>query len=181
VKEICLVARLALAAVFVVAGGSKLRDPRGFRTTLLGLRLPARPAGALAVVVPVWEVGTAAILVAGWWPALGAASAAVLACLFVVSAARARRSGRDVPCNCFGTARESLGRTTVIRASMLFALSMVVAAAAAAGDAGWRPGALGDWTASVAGSLGVVVLGRYGLIALSWNDGVVSARTRALR
>jgi uncharacterized membrane protein YphA (DoxX/SURF4 family) len=172
VNEVALVARVALAAVLASGGASKLRAPGPFRVTLRDLGLPAPLATPLAVVVPAWELTTAVLLVTGWVPALAVASAVVLAGLFIASAVVAARSGRDVPCNCFGTTHERLGRTTVIRSSMLLGLAMVVAIATVVGDGGWQPDAVGDWVAASFGGLGVVALGRYALVALSWNDGV---------
>jgi uncharacterized membrane protein YphA (DoxX/SURF4 family) len=180
-KEAALVARVALATVLFVAGIAKLRAPRSFRTTLAELRLPTAAASLFAVVIPAWELVTAVLLVSGWLPALGAASSAVLATVFVVSAGLARRSGHDVPCNCFGTARERLGGTTVIRASMLFGAAVVVFVAALAGDGGWWPEAFGDVVAAGFAGLGLVVIGRYAVLALSWNDRVLLPHPRSTR
>ncbi len=50
-----VLARLSLAAVFLVAGTAKLMDRAGFRQTLIDFGVPPRLAPMLTVTVPITE------------------------------------------------------------------------------------------------------------------------------
>ncbi len=103
--EALLAARLVLAAVFTVAGVTKLADPGGTRAAAVEFGAPVAVAPAVAVVLPVTELATAALLV----PAATAQAGATLALglLLAVSAAVAAAAarGRTPDCRCFGNLR----------------------------------------------------------------------------
>lgn len=55
--------RLALAAIFCVAGVSKLLDLPGTRRVLKEFRVPGFAVGPVALLLPVLEIATAAALI----------------------------------------------------------------------------------------------------------------------
>ena len=70
-----LIARLLLAAVFVVAGITKLADRAGSRDSLIGCGLPRSLAVPFGLALPVVELVIAVTLIptdSSWWGALGA-------------------------------------------------------------------------------------------------------------
>jgi hypothetical protein len=99
--EILLPALLAAAAVLVLAGAAKLREPTAairFAATL-GVPLPGVFVRAAAVVEIAVGVG------ALWRPRPAAIAIALLYALFTVLVARQLRRGGGLPCGCLG-ARE---------------------------------------------------------------------------
>src|SRR5258708_34772458 len=70
-----LIARLLLAAIFVVAGAGKLSDAAGSRDALVGFGIPSRLATLIGILLPVVELIVAAALIPGssaWFAALAA-------------------------------------------------------------------------------------------------------------
>jgi uncharacterized membrane protein YphA (DoxX/SURF4 family) len=111
-----LVARLTLAAVFIVAALGKLADLDASRRAVEQFGVRARAAGTLGVVLPLVELGLAVALIpvatARW--AAGAAVALLIA--FCVVVARALVRGDEVECNCFGNIGSALvGPATLVR------------------------------------------------------------------
>jgi uncharacterized membrane protein YphA (DoxX/SURF4 family) len=69
-----VLARLLLAAVFLVAGLAKLVDLAGSRQALWGFGVPAMLADLFGVLLPLAELAVAMALiptVSSWWGALG--------------------------------------------------------------------------------------------------------------
>lgn len=95
---LALVAALILAVVLVLAGVAKLRRPAETAEDFAGLGLPW--PGPLATLVPLVEIGCAAllVLVPGW----GGVAAFGLLAVFTAALAPVIRSGRVVSCACFG-------------------------------------------------------------------------------
>ncbi len=131
-----LLARLLLAAVFVVAGLAKLADLAGSRlATPLGILLPL---GELAVALALLPLTTA------WWGALGAL---VLLLLFVVGIGYNLTRGRTPDCHCFGQIHSApAGWPTLIRNLLLAAIASLVVGF---GQANPGPSPL-DWLAGFA-------------------------------
>lgn len=124
--------------LFLLAGGAAkardVRDAERIRRTVLARLLPDRVAPR-----PVWaaaaalELAVGALLVAGVlapWPARAAAG--LLGVATLVATWGVRRAP-DAPCGCLGARDEAVSPRTAIRAGLLTAL----AAAGAAGGAGW--------------------------------------------
>lgn len=117
------VAPVALAVVFAWAGGAKLADRAGTAAGFAELHLP-HPA-TLASVVPVVEVATAVLLIAG--PRIGALVAGTLLLAFTVLLAHVVRAGSTVSCRCFGgVSVRPVSWRDVARNLMLLALVVVV-------------------------------------------------------
>jgi hypothetical protein len=90
-----------LAAVFVVAAVAKGRDRRATAASFAELGLPR--AATMAVVVPVVETGTAAILLLV--PVIGGFVALGLLAFFTTFLVTRITAGVRAPCSCFGSAR----------------------------------------------------------------------------
>jgi peroxiredoxin len=117
-----LAARLLLAAVFLLAGATKLVDPVGSRKGLRDFGLPSALARPMVVLLPVLELAVAAALVPtslAWYGAWGAL-ALLTVFLTVISIALVR--GRKPNCHCFGQLHSApVGWPTVIRNGALAA------------------------------------------------------------
>jgi uncharacterized membrane protein YphA (DoxX/SURF4 family) len=119
-------ARVALCAVFLYAGFSKLADPAAFAVAIENYRLlPCAPSGWAALYLPWLETGCALGL---FLPRLRPGATALLAALcagFCVFIASALLRGLDISCGCFGgdpAARSDL-RLSLLRAALLLAAS----------------------------------------------------------
>jgi thiol-disulfide isomerase/thioredoxin len=125
-----LAARLALAAVFGVAGMAKMVDPAGTREALAGFGVPTRLRAPLGTVLPFSELAVAVALVpraSTWWGALGAL---LLLVLFTVAVARVLGRGERPDCRCFGQLRTApVGWPTLVRNGVLAAVAGFVAVA----------------------------------------------------
>lgn len=144
-----LVARLALAAVFAVAGAAKLLDPRGSRRAAEEFGVPASLAGLVGVLLPLAELAVAGALLPSRSASWGAFAALALLGLFVAAIAVNMARGRRPDCHCFGQLHsEPAGWPTLARNGALAAAAAVVVVA------GWSdpgPSAVA-WLADLDGS-----------------------------
>jgi uncharacterized membrane protein YphA (DoxX/SURF4 family)/thiol-disulfide isomerase/thioredoxin len=134
-----LAIRIALAAVFAVAGVAKLRDLDGSRQAMRDFGVPASAAATAGLVLPLLELAVAAGLLfpdSARWAAVGAL---VLLLAFIAGISAALRRGEQPDCHCFGQIHsEPAGPSTLIRNAVLAAFAVVVVAEA--------PGpSLSDW------------------------------------
>jgi uncharacterized membrane protein YphA (DoxX/SURF4 family) len=114
-------AAAVLAIVFVVAAGSKLRDPLATRRTLRSFGLP-NPR-LLAVVLPVTEGATALLLVVN--PRTGGPCAVALLAAFTTLIAGRLMAGHHDACGCFGAwSRRSLSWRDIARNLVLIGLGV---------------------------------------------------------
>lgn len=117
-----LIARLALAVIFLVAGVAKLFDRAGSRAALSRSGLPASLATPLALALPVMELITAfALLPAGsatWgaWAALG------LLAVFTFWTAAVLLRGVDTDCHCFGRISSGPVRWSTLARNVVLAM-----------------------------------------------------------
>ncbi len=119
--------RTALALLFFVAAGHKLRDLDRFRATLAEYRL--LPAGlvplAAALVVAVEVAAAGALLVPGARAAGLVAAAALLVLYGAAIAINLARGRRDIDCGCAGPAvRRPISGALVARNAALAALAL---------------------------------------------------------
>lgn len=129
---------LAVGAVLLLSGFSKLLDAADFARVLGGFRaLPPRAVKPIAVFIPAIE------LVVGGWLALGShgtnAAAVVAGGLFIVFAimiARTLLRGGSIECGCFGRifGERKTSWLTVGRNAFLAAMAMVAALGYVAGS-----------------------------------------------
>jgi peroxiredoxin len=101
-NDALVIARIFLAAVFIVAGVGKLADRPGTRQALADFDLPARLIDPFVLLLPLAELATAVALVFPTTARWGAAGSLVLLGLFVVGLTRVLRRGETPDCHCFG-------------------------------------------------------------------------------
>ena len=125
-----IAARLVVAAVFVVAGALKLRDPLGFANDVANYQLMPALAPLLAATLPALEivVGLALLALGAPWRRAAALCAAAMMAMFAVAAGSAYARGLDVACGCFGSTGGAVGWTTVVRDLALLGAALLVVA-----------------------------------------------------
>jgi uncharacterized membrane protein YphA (DoxX/SURF4 family) len=122
VDVVHVVARVALGAVFVVAGASKLSAGRAWpeQAGQLGV---ARP---IALAVPWFELALGAMALVGLVPSAVAAVALAALTAFTAVLVRTLRQGRRPPCACFGAwSARPLGWQHVVRNAAFASLAVV--------------------------------------------------------
>jgi peroxiredoxin/uncharacterized membrane protein YphA (DoxX/SURF4 family) len=115
-----LASRLLLAALFLLAGASKLIDPAGSRKALRDFGLPAALARPLMLLLPALELAVAAALVPASLAWYGACGALALLTAFMIAVGVAMILGRKPDCHCFGQLHSApVGWPTLIRNGVL--------------------------------------------------------------
>lgn len=96
-------ARLGLAAVWLISGGLKVTDPE---QTYLAVSaydvLPAGLVGVVAAALPFVELALGVLLLVGYGVRPVAVASAVLLVVFVAGMAQAWARGLSIDCGCFG-------------------------------------------------------------------------------
>ena len=131
-RWVVLIARLALATVFIYAAAAKLRQPWQLFTMTIDsyqMHLPVAIVNLLAQTLPWMELAIGLALIIGWKLRWFAAIAALLLAGFFSVMLRAYLRGLVIDCGCFGPG-ERLGVKTLIRDGSLFAFSAALAVAA---------------------------------------------------
>ena len=119
-----LIGRLVLAAVFSVAGITKLIDREGSRQAFADFGLPASLATPLVILLPVTELAVAIALLPASTAFWGAVGALVLLLLFVAGIGANLARGRRPDCHCFGQLHSApAGWKTLTRNGVLAALA----------------------------------------------------------
>ena len=110
-----------LALAFFWAAIAKASRPSGWRSALLGYRLPRGTVTPALVLVPVAEIAAGVLLsVGGVSSKAGAALAVSLLGAFSLAVLRARRlQGDRLPCGCFGGSRSRDYRLMLVRNGFL--------------------------------------------------------------
>ena len=112
--------RLVLAAVFLLAGATKLTDPVGWRKALRDFSVPSALAPPMMVLLPVLELAVAAALIPASLAWYGARGALALLIAFMIAVGIAMIRGRKPDCHCFGQLHSApVGRPTLIRNCVL--------------------------------------------------------------
>ncbi len=148
-STISLACAFAVAGVFVVAAGAKLRSPAAVREATVALGVPRSVA---AFIAPAELVVVALLLLA---PRLGAGAATGLLVLFTLLLRRVLTSGQTLRCGCFGAGSDALVTSvSLLRNGALIAASLLAwpAPSVRAVDAV-------ELSASLAVALGVVCTG----------------------
>jgi thiol-disulfide isomerase/thioredoxin len=117
-------ARIALSAIFLVAGLAKLFDREGARQTLIDFGVPSGVAPPFAIALPLAEVAVAVALIpiASAWP--GALGAFVLLLAFMAAIGGNLALGRRPDCHCFGQLHSSaVGWSTLARNGLFAAVA----------------------------------------------------------
>lgn len=132
------VARLALAAVLLVAATAKALDPAGTRGTLRSFGVAPRFVAAGARALPLGEAVTAAALLVAPLARVGAALAVAMLALFSFELWRHRAVVTE--CNCFGAlGGGSAGRSSQLRNAGLAVLAVAVVAGGGGHVPAWVP------------------------------------------
>jgi thiol-disulfide isomerase/thioredoxin/uncharacterized membrane protein YphA (DoxX/SURF4 family) len=140
---VVLMARFLLAAIFGVAGVTKLADPAGSRKSMADFGVPQAFAGLLGLLLPVAEVVFAIALVPVASARWGASGILALLGLFIVAIGVSLMRGRTPDCHCFGQLQSSpIGWGLVARNAVLAAVAGFVVAE------GPGPGAI-EWAAGL--------------------------------
>lgn len=120
-------ARLLLAAVFGLAGITKLADPAGSRKALLDFGLGDWLSRPLAILLPAAEIAIAGALISKRFAFYGGFAALALLALFVLVISSALVRGRKPNCHCFGQLySKPIGWDLVARNCGLCVISAVV-------------------------------------------------------
>lgn len=123
-----VIARLALAVVFLVAAFAKLVDRAGTRQAVGDFGVPRRLARPIASALPFVEIAVAVALVPPAAARWGAVSAIALLGLFVVAIVVNLARGRRPDCRCFGQLQSTpIGSKTILRNLGLAAVASFVA------------------------------------------------------
>src|SRR2546429_793690 len=101
-SELLLIARLSLAAIFLISAGAKTVDFGGFRRSLSEFGLPRFALQPVAVTIPLVELAIAVGLIAVSTAWVAALLAVTLLIIFTVAIALNMAKGRRPDCRCFG-------------------------------------------------------------------------------
>jgi peroxiredoxin len=158
-----LIARFVLAAVFVVAGLTKLADRHGSREALVAFGVPERLAAPGAVALPVAELAVAVLLTPAATAVAGTIGALALLLGFCAGIARSMIRGESPDCHCFGQLHsEPVGWPTLIRNLLLAAAAGIVLAAGLDGSSAapfaWIGNLSGTAVAAIAAGFVVLAL-----------------------
>ena len=106
------VIRLVLAAIWIWAGLSKIRDPRTFvQTVRLYDATPEWLSKAIGYGLPVLELSLGILLLVGVTVRLAAAVSGVLFLVFLIGLIQAAARGIQLECGCFGGGGATAGGT----------------------------------------------------------------------
>jgi methylamine dehydrogenase accessory protein MauD len=142
------VGRLILAAVFALAGVTKLTDRTGSTRSMVEFGLPPVVAGPFAVVLPLLELACAVALVSSSWAWWGAVGVLMLLVMFITGITISLARGRAPDCHCFGQLRaEPVGPKTLARNLVLAGIAGIIVWQGAEAP---RPG-LAAWVTNASG------------------------------
>lgn len=121
-NDALVIARLGLAAVFLVAGVAKLADRPGTRQALANFDVSARLIDPFVRLLPLAELATAMALVFPTTARWGAAGSLLLLALFVLGLTRVLRRGEAPDCHCFGQLHSKPASWTTVARNVVLAL-----------------------------------------------------------
>jgi hypothetical protein len=101
--------------MFIVAGGIKVPDPKGFARMITDYHLaPEGIVPAMAVVLPWWEIAAAGLALAGVWRRGALAVLTGLSAVFFAAGAITLARGLTPACACFGALSGRVGPMSVL-------------------------------------------------------------------
>jgi peroxiredoxin/uncharacterized membrane protein YphA (DoxX/SURF4 family) len=121
-NDALVIARLGLAAVFIIAGAAKLADRPGTRQALASFDVPARLIDPFVLLLPLAELAAATALVFPTTARSGATGSLLLLALFVVGLTRVLRRGEAPDCHCFGQLHSKPASWTTVARNLVLAL-----------------------------------------------------------
>ena len=119
--------QLLMALVLVIAGSAKLVRQQAFLDSVLRFELvPPIFARAVALLMPVFEIGVGVALVLRFLPEAASALALILMLIFTAVIAITLARGKDVSCGCFGSSHDSrVSGRTLVRNLILVAIATI--------------------------------------------------------
>lgn len=176
-----LIARLVLAAVFIVAAIGKLSDLDGTRTTLaaFGVR---RGRAAAAIGLPLVELAIGVLLIPAATARAAALAGLVLLAVFSAAIVLQLRRGSEVECHCFGRVHSApVSWSLVGRNAAFAALAAFVVVAGPGGSIGDALAGANPWLVAAAGvAVLVIALQAWFSWQLFEQHGRLIERVRAL-
>ena len=122
-----LLARLVLAAVFVVSGIAKLLDIAGSQAAMRSFGVPESASKPAGIALPVVEILIAVLLLPVASAKWGALAALALLLAFIVGISYNLSRGRKFDCHCFGQLTSSeIGPSTLIRNVVLALIALFI-------------------------------------------------------
>jgi peroxiredoxin/uncharacterized membrane protein YphA (DoxX/SURF4 family) len=122
-----LIARLALAGVFAVAGVGKLLDLSGSQQAVRNFGVPERFAKPAGIALPIAELIIAVLLLPVTTARYGAILAALLMLAFIAAIANQLRQGKQPDCHCFGQLHSApAGPITLLRNGAFAAVALFI-------------------------------------------------------
>src|SRR5438874_781504 len=97
--------RLCLAAVFTIAGISKIGDRAGTRQAVLDFNLPSALADPVAIGLPFLVIGIAILLLSNATAGWSSVAALALLVAFTIVIAASLANDRRPACHCYGQLR----------------------------------------------------------------------------
>lgn len=166
---VLLLARIALAAVFAVAGLAKLADLPGSRKAARDFGVPERFAATFGLLLPIAELAAAVALLPLPTARWGALLALALLLAFIVGIGYNLARGRTPDCHCFGQIHSApAGWPTIARNAALAAVALVIVVAGwndpGASTVAWLGDLSGGGVALLAGGIVAVAV----LAGLTW-------------
>ncbi|HID05722.1 MAG TPA: DoxX family membrane protein [Armatimonadetes bacterium] len=125
----CLLLRLGLGTVFIIASMDKILDPRTFVSVVLNYRiLPPALVPFFAIVLPWLEFFTGMLLILGYAVESAAIVVSTLLVAFLIGIIVNLARGVQMACGCFGILEGGsiIGWHTVIRDLALLAMGIVL-------------------------------------------------------
>lgn len=124
---VLLIARLLLAAVFLVAGCTKLFDRKGSFHALTDFGVPGWLAAPLCILLPLAELTVFAALLPISTAWFGATVAFLLLLVFLLAIGINLARGRTPDCHCFGQLHSApVGWSTLVRNALLLAVAGLI-------------------------------------------------------
>lgn len=116
-RTLTLLLRLGLAALFVVAGVMKLRDPTRFALEIANYQLIHSGTAVLAAILPAIEIVAAfgLLVLPHAWRQASALLITTMVMMFTVAVGFAYFQGINIDCGCFGGAEGPITGWTLAR------------------------------------------------------------------
>jgi len=122
-----LLLRLALAAVFGIAGIAKIFDPQGAKKAFADFGVPASLVRPVAFLLPLFELavaGTVLFVPSSWFGAIGATA---LLLIFTAGMLYQISKGNAPNCHCFGQIHsEPIGISSIVRNLVILVPAMIL-------------------------------------------------------
>ena len=177
---ILLIARLAFAAVFVVAATGKLVGHARTIETLAEFGVPAPLRRPAAIALPLAELAIAVALLPAATAAWAALGATLLLAAFTSAVLRVLARGGEVDCNCFGPVGSSrITRWTAVRNFLLLGIAATVGIAGQFDPGPSAVAWIGDLDTSQAAAIGAgvaIVLATLNFAFFSFTKEVADGR-----